>query len=158
MEESFNKVVAVAVTLIVGVYVVAAIFGTMPAFALTTVTNESVTVDYGNSTQVDETWGENYLENETVYNSNGAELTEGTDYEWYTSNQSVYWYNTSNTTDGANASITYSFEHKPDAARQSIGTIGSAFTLGAVAIIVLVASLILAMVAGFGANSRGRRR
>lgn len=159
MEGALNKVVTVSVMLIVGVYLISAIFGTMPASATSTVHNESITVDVGNSTTVAKTYGTNYRDNETVLNSTGATLVEGSDYDWYPSNESVHWYSTNNTTDGASASITYTFDHKPDMARNSIGTIGSAFTLGAVAVIVLVASVILALVGGFGSNgSRGRRR
>ncbi|GAA0304000.1 hypothetical protein GCM10009066_17460 [Halarchaeum salinum] len=110
----------------------------------------------GNTTTVDETYGSAYRENETV-TAGGTTLSEGTDYEWYPSNQSVYWYGTTNVSDGGTASITYSFDHKPETARRSIGTISSAFSIGAVAVITLVASVILGLVGGFG-GSRGRRR
>lgn len=158
MEGRFNSVVTVATMLIVGLFVVSTIYGTMPASETVAVTNESITIDVGNATQVDETYGTSYDKDETVYNSSGVRLTEGTDYQWYTDNQSVVWYSTSSVTDGATANISYSFDAKPQMARTSIGTISSAFTLGAVAVIVLVASLILAFVSGFGGSGRRGRR
>ncbi|ADQ68450.1 hypothetical protein ELS19_14370 [Halogeometricum borinquense] len=158
MEDSFNQMVTVAVMLIVGIYVVSSIFGTMPAMATSSVANESITIDVGNATSVDKTYGEKYYENETITNSSGTNLTEGTDYEWYPGNHSVAWYSTTSTTDGATAEIDYAFDHKPDMARNSIGTIGSAFVLGAVAVIVLVAALILGLVGGFGGGGRRGRR
>jgi len=157
VEDSLNQVVTVAVMLLVGVFVVASVFGSIPATATTVVTGESITIDYDNTTTVDETYGESYYDNETI-TYNGTTLTEGTDYEWYPSNQSVKWYSTTDTDDGATAEIDYAFDHKPDMARNSIGTIGSAFTLGAVSIIVLVASLILGLVGGFGNGGRRGRR
>ncbi|MBP1987238.1 hypothetical protein [Halolamina salifodinae] len=157
MEDAFNQVVTVAVMLLVGVFVVASIFSTLPATSVVAVSGESVTIDYGNTTTVDDTTGESYYDNETITYS-GANLTEGTDYEWYPSNQSVRWYNSTNTDDGATAEIDYAYDAKPEMARNSIGTIGSAFTLGAVAIIVLVASLILGLVGGFGGGGRRGRR
>jgi hypothetical protein len=144
--------------LIVGIYVVSSIYGTMPAMATTAVANESISVDYGNWTQVDNSYGEHYYDNESVYNSNGQVLVEGTDYEWSPSNQSVKFYNTTDTSDGATGSIDYAFDHKPDTARNAVGTIGQGFVLGAVAVIVLVASLILGLIGGLGGGGRGRRR
>jgi len=143
--------------LIVGIYVVAAIFGTVPATETTAVANESITIDYSNTTSVDETYGETYYDNETI-TYDGTTLDEGTDYEWYPGNHSVAWYNTADTSDGASAEIDYAFDHKPDAARNSVGTIGSGFTLGAVTILVLVASVILGHISAFGGHGRRGRR
>jgi hypothetical protein len=75
-----------------------------------TAENESVTQDVGNWTEVvrhDDVVG--YLDNETVYNEVDNELTEGTDYEWDTTNGSIYWYDTGDTTDGAEATVIYSY-------------------------------------------------
>lgn len=157
MEDNFKQVVTLAILLIVGVYLVGAVYGSVPASETTTVTNESVTINYSTSIQVSETYGETYFDNETVYNSSGAELTEGTDYEWYPDNQSLRFYSTTSTTEGNEANVTYSFDAKPGMARSAIGPISSSFALGAVAVIVAVAALILALVSGFGTSTRGRR-
>ena len=154
---SFQQVTAASTILIVGVFVVSSVFGTMPAMAMGSVANEQVNADVGNWTQVDETYGEHYYENETVQNSSGANLTEGTDYEWSPSNQSVKFYNTASVSDNETMTISYWFDAKPEAARSSIGTIASAFSLGAVAVIVVVAALILNLIGGFGGGGGGRR-
>ena len=157
MDDSFNRVITVAVMLLVGIFVVSSIYGTMPAMSTTAVANESVSVDYGNWTQVDQTYGEQYYGNETVYSSTGQVLVEGTDYEWSPSNQSVTFYDTNSTTAGATGSISYAFDHKPDTARNAVGTIGQSFVLGGTAVIVLVASLLLGLIGGFGGRRGGRR-
>lgn len=57
-------------------------------------------------------------DNETIVTESDVTLTEGTDYDWNSSEASITWYNTTDTTDGANATLTYSYAAKPDAARQ----------------------------------------
>lgn len=154
----FQSVVGGAVVLIVGLYIVASLFGTMPADEFHQVENESLTQDVGNWTQVSETYGSHYYENETVNNSSNTTLVEGTDYEWNPDNQSVYFYATANTNDGATAYVTYSFDAKPEMARTSVGTIGDAFSLGAVAVLVFVAVFILQTLGGFSGAGGGRGR
>lgn len=158
MQDAFKTVAAAATVLIVGLYIVSAIFGTMPASETHAISNESITVDVGNNTQVAESYGTKYYDNETVRNASGTTLTEGTDYEWYPSNASIHWYSTSSVNDGATANVSYAFDSKPAAARNSIGTIGNSFTLGAVAVIVVVAALILNAIGGFGASGGGGGR
>jgi hypothetical protein len=71
--------------------------------------NESVTVDYSNDSTVDET-GVEYRNQVTVYAEDGTELERGTDYEWDVAVGNVSWFNTSATTEGETASITYTVE------------------------------------------------
>lgn len=158
MNEDFNTVVSAAVLLIVGLFVVSQVFGAMPASETRTVENETITIDVGNSTQVEQSHGEHYYDNETVWNSTGSELTEGTDYEWHTDNASVQWFDTSSTNDGSDGNITYSFDQRPQMARDVLPTISDSFSLGAVALIVLIAAVILAHVARFNDGSGGRSR
>lgn len=86
------------------------------------VTNETLTVDVENWTEVQNASKPyEFYDNETVYNSSGAQLEEGFDYEFDTDNGSVYWYNSSRVTDGADASISYSYVQKRQAARAIFG-------------------------------------
>lgn len=79
----------------------------------TTVENETILVDYDDPQQVDAADDAfEFDDNVTVTNSTGATLEGGTDYEWNASNGKVAWYNTSSTTEGENASISYGYlEH-----------------------------------------------
>jgi len=86
--------------------------------AQSTVENESITVDYSQSVAVDEDADE-YGDDPTVRNSNGTILTAGTDYEWDATNGSVTWYNTSETTDGETAAITYETTDRSEATKAS---------------------------------------
>lgn len=68
---------------------------------------ESLTVDYSSATPVSENATlEGYGTAPTVV-VNGTTLVEGTDYSWDTSDGSVTWFDTANTSDGAAAQIDY---------------------------------------------------
>jgi hypothetical protein len=75
------------------------------------VVNESITVDYSATVSVDES-GESYSDTVDVYNDSGAELTDGTDYDWNATDGNVTWFNTSATVDGETATISYSYTAK----------------------------------------------
>lgn len=156
MNKQFLAVVSAAVLLLVGVFVVGAIYEEMPANDEVNVEGEGLVVDYDTPQKVDETYGDKYYDDEQVYDSTGTALEEGVDYDWNPETQEVTFNDTAATTVGENATIDYNFDAKPEAARNSIGTIGSAFQLGAVSVIVLVAGLILNLVGGFGSNGRNR--
>lgn len=84
-----------------------------------TVENESLTVNYSDPSAVDpaeEALG--FEPNATVFNASGAELANGTDYEWRPSNGTVAWFNTTATTDGESASITYEYTTRTSRTRQ----------------------------------------
>lgn len=80
-----------------------------------TVTNESITVDYSAATPVDATdEAVSFGSSVTVFNSSDTQLTNGTDYTWHPSNGSVTWHDTSLTTDGETAAITYDYDVQDD--------------------------------------------
>jgi len=145
--------------LIVGLYLVSSVFGAIPASEHHNITNESVTQNVGNWVKLKnasiarKTYG-----NETVYNSSGTKLTAGTDYKFATSNTSIEFLSSGSTNNGSAANVSYSFDARPASARNSIGTIGQAFTLGAVAVIVLVAALILSLIGSGMSGGGGRYR
>lgn len=105
----------------------------------TTVTNESITVDYTQSVPVDKAGDvDGFDGGATVFNASGAELVNGTDYEWHPSNGSVTWINTTATSSGEDASITYTFFEQSEADATAT-EVGGVFGLG-----VLFLSLLLA--------------
>lgn len=107
-----------AVYLVFGLFVVLAVAGTAWSGAPTytsTVTNESMTVDYDELVPVDNVdTSESFYDNETVYAADGSQLTEGTDYTFNASSGYVNWTDTTSTTDGEEAAITYTYDHKSD--------------------------------------------
>lgn len=85
-----------------------------------TTVNESVTVNYTSPSAVDPPDYALSLEpNATVYNSTGSELTNGTDYTWHPNNGTVVWANTSATTSGETAAVTYDYRAPPRDARNA---------------------------------------
>lgn len=83
------------------------------------VTNESITVDYANETPVDApaaTVG--FSDHVTIHNSSDAQLVgNGTDYDWNATTGNVSWINTTNTTDGETAAISYEYDIRPEQTR-----------------------------------------
>lgn len=72
------------------------------------VTNESITVDYTSPQSVSES-GLEYDDTVAVYNSSGAQLDAGADYEWDATAGNVTFQNTSTTSDGETATVTYQY-------------------------------------------------
>jgi hypothetical protein len=72
------------------------------------VTNESITVDYSGPQSVAES-GLEYDDTVSVTNSSGAELAAGTDYDWNATAGNVTFQNTSATSDGETATISYQY-------------------------------------------------
>lgn len=124
-----------------------------------TTENETIVVDYQNKTAVDAPdYALTFYDNESVYNSSGAELVEGTDYTWNTSTGEVTWKNTSSTSDGENATITYSYDAKIANARAMRDVIALPIRLALpaailVALVVSVAGLAIALVTLSGGGS-----
>lgn len=74
------------------------------------VTNESIIVEYDAWQQVDAAQDDAFVksfDNETVRNSTGATLTEGTDYEYNASDGTIIFLSTSSTTEGNTGEIDY---------------------------------------------------
>lgn len=73
-----------------------------------TVTNESVTADVGNYTELD---GYRIDEDsETVYNASGAEMTRGTDYEMGYENGSIKALSGGSISDGTTIQVSYDYQ------------------------------------------------
>lgn len=152
---TFRMVAIAAVTLVIGIFITSAVYDTVPSDDFT-VDNESVTINYSETYTVENAdIARSFYDNKTVYNSSDSELTEDTDYTFNTTSGELEFLDTADTTEGNEASITYSYEAPPEMASDTIGTVGSAFTLGAVAIIVLVAALILNLLGGLGGGRGG---
>lgn len=110
-----------------------------------TVENETLTQDIGNWTATDSTTRTGvtgWYDNESVYASDGSQLTEGTDYEWSTMNGSVYWYNTSSTTDGGSANVSYAYDRRPDQATTMIGPLAVLIDMSGVFPLVIIAGVV----------------
>lgn len=90
-----------------------------------TATNESIVVEYDTYQYVDNATAEftTGFNNSSihVYNNDGAELTRGTDYEWNNSDGSVLFLNTTATTEGDGASITYEYFKNTEAVQEVSG-------------------------------------
>lgn len=130
-----------------------------------TVSGETLTQDVGNWTAVDaagQAGVVGFYDNETVRNESGDNLTEGTDYEWDESGQ-IKFLNSSSTTDGANASIDYAYDARPEQSTAMIGPIAAMFDIAGIlplalgAIAVLWGTTTLWSAAG-GRGSYGGRR
>jgi hypothetical protein len=161
MEGSFKTAVSGAAVLVIGVYIVGALVGAMPAADTTNVATVNETVGgfgYNNSVvvgPVDGSVAEAY-DNETV-TEGGIDLTEGTDYEYHASNNTLVFLSGGSLTQGDVVEVTLYYRPLPDSAAGALDTFGSAFTLGAVAVLVLFAALILAYIGSFGRMGGGRR-
>lgn len=69
-----------------------------------------------------------HFDNETVSkgtDTSGSTLTEGTDYDFYTGNATLRFYNTSEVNSGDNATIAYNYSAVTDRTATGIGILGS---------------------------------
>jgi len=73
-----------------------------------TIDNQTVTVDYTNDSQLNATDVVEYG-NATVFNASGAQLVEGTDYTYDQRNGTIDWVNTTATTGGSTATVTFDY-------------------------------------------------
>lgn len=60
----------------------------------------------------------------TVYNSSDTELVEGEDYEWNSTEGSIFFYDTANTDDGSAFNITYTYYKNTERVRELSGPLG----------------------------------
>lgn len=114
------------------------------------VSNESITADLNNDTAVDSpSYALRYYDNETVRNSTGHQLTEGSDYEWNTSTGEISWYNTSSVDDGEAMEVDYSYDAKTQKARTVKSVFSALFeVILPSSILVIVAMTVIALAAG----------
>lgn len=153
--------VLVGATLLIGTIVVGEVYDASPD--VDEELNTTETVDFANNSVLDP--GEEVSEwDDTieVTNSSGTVLTAGTDYEWFPSNASINWINTSSLTDGESVTVVAGYTSPPDAAENNIGRIGSGFDLGSILPIVIAASAVLGYLmvdfGGSGGNGGTGRR
>lgn len=70
--------------------------------------SEDATVDYNNTTQVDQPATiEGYSQNITITSPNDKVLVEGTDYEWDPDTGEITWSDSANTNDGDTVQVDY---------------------------------------------------
>ena len=89
-----------------------------------TAVNESIVVEYDSYQYVDNATDEfttGFNNTTTVYNTNGTELDRGTDYEWNNSDGTILFLNTSATTEGDSANITYDYFTNTETVRDTSG-------------------------------------
>jgi hypothetical protein len=90
--------------------------------------NESLTQQVGIYQLVDAAEDEytaGFNDTVTVYNSSDVELTEGTDYEWNSTDGTILFTNTASTSDGAAANITYQYQENTEAVKTLDGPVGA---------------------------------
>lgn len=111
-----SKFGALVILIVVGFLVGVAPAALADGAQTTAVTDESITVDYQNTTSVAEN-GVSYNASVTI-TADGTTLSEGTDYDWNATTGAVTWYNTSSTSDGQEALIDYGVDQLTDESRQ----------------------------------------
>lgn len=81
--------------------------------------NETFTPSIGSAVELDNSKlnGAYYDEDVTVYNSSDDLMTEGTDYEWYTSNGTIEALSGAGLADGGDGNITYSWQQTTEEQR-----------------------------------------
>lgn len=125
--------------------------------------NESVAASVGNWTAVGPSYAQSFYDNETITNSSGTQLQEGTDYDWNTSTGAVRWYDTSSVSDGEQMQIDYAYSAKTEQARtaRKILSVPINIILPAGVLIILAMSIaglaagVYALFAGRSSSGRG---
>lgn len=117
-----------------------AAYASPDATTLGSVANEQLTVNYSVESGVDEPqYVRTYLDNETIVDSGGTTLTEGTDYEWNTSVGNVTWIDTTETSEGETVTIDYAYRQPTDGTRLTAGIMG--IFGGLIGVLLLVAGV-----------------
>jgi len=112
---------------VLAVFVVTLLLGANAAYAspssttVETVSDEEMTVNYTVESSADAEYARNFLNNETITDSDGNTLSEGTDYDWNTSNGNVTWYDTAETTSGETVTIDYAYNRPTEGTRLTFG-------------------------------------
>lgn len=87
-----------------------------------------------------------FKQNVTVYNATGTKLTEGTDYQWNSTDGAISFEDTPSTNDGANANITYTYYENTESVKTISGPLGvitttlgrSGYIVGALGLVVIL--------------------
>lgn len=86
--------------------------------------NETLVATFSNDVHVSESteldrYTQGFYDNETLTNSSGTTLVEGTDYEWNTADGGVTFLNTASVSDGENIEISYFYDDNVEEIKQS---------------------------------------
>lgn len=86
--------------------------------------NETLVVTFDNDVHVSNSpennnrYVQGFEDDEVIRNGTGGELTEGTDYEWNTTDGGVTFFDTSNLTDSEDVTITYNYSRNVEEVRE----------------------------------------
>ncbi len=108
-----NLWTVVVVALFLAILLPAVNLGYQDTTKTATANTEAVTVDYSENTTVDNAdTATSFYDNETIQTDGGnTTLEDGIDYEWNTTTGEIQWLNTTATTDGDTATITYTYQY-----------------------------------------------
>jgi hypothetical protein len=127
-----------------------------------TVTGEEVIADVGNTSTVDAPdYALRFWDNETVYDSDGNVLVEGSDYEWNATTGTITWLSSTTYSDGETMTVDYAFVGKTEQARtlRTVLSVPVEIVLPA-GVLVVVAMAVAGLGAGvyalFGGRSQRR--
>ena len=161
--DSFVAVVAVfgflLLTVVLGGFAVTASANEV-ASNTRTVANETVVVEYDTDLRVRQAGAQAMLDGETVRNAGGDELTEGVDYEYDTDAGTVRFLNTTNTSAGAPARVSYDYVGRPASTRAVMGIMPTLATgLAYLGLLLAPLGVLAAMLyIGFGLAAGGDAR
>ncbi|QSG02517.1 hypothetical protein [Natranaeroarchaeum sulfidigenes] len=153
---AINTIVAVGAMLIIGMLVIGSVYATVPTDTAS-VTDEEVIMDIEEPVALDP--GEDafsFSETIDVELDDGTPLEEGTDYEWDSDEGEIQFLDSADVTDGDPAYVDYEYEAPDEMAQSIIGPLSSAFDLGSVLPIVIIAGSILFFLRGFGSGENRR--
>ncbi len=150
--QSVMTVIIVALFLLLGLTVYSQVSETIPRNKQTTVTNETFTTSEGSFVALEN----DYLVegSEVVYNSTGAEMTKGDDYEMDYEDGEIKDLTSGDLSDSSEAEVTYDYEHRWEASQTASDNIASGFDLMSILPIVLGATVILGLIINFGNFNR----
>jgi len=112
---------------VLAVFVVTILLGANAVYAspssttTETVSGEQMTVNYSVESSADAEYARTFLNNETITDSDGNTLTEGTDYAWNTSNGNVTWFDTAETAADEIVTIDYAYQRPTEGTRLTHG-------------------------------------
>jgi hypothetical protein len=159
--DSFVAVVAVfgflLLTVVLGGFAVTASADEV-ASNTRSVQNETVVVQYDTDLRVRQAGAQAMLDGETVRNATGEKLVEGTDYEY--DDGTVRFLNTTNTSAGAPARVSYDYVGRPASTRAVMGIMPTLATgLAYLGLLLAPLGVLAAMLyIGFGIVSGGNAR
>lgn len=137
--------------IVVAIALALALVGLNAAFADAAESNQAtrnITVDQGSNVSV-EIDAYEVTDNETV-TSNGTTLSEGSDYNWYPTEQTLEWLTSSNTTNGDDATLDVQIEAHEQAERTTGDLLSAAGSWIGILLLVTAIAWILNVALGGG--------